>query len=157
MAEPEEVAAELVASPEASTTSTPQNTLSVALLMGASLLAVPVGAIIHLVASVPRLVMSFSEALSPGRTIPRLPRVDVQQASEQISSRLVGSTLGGIGMTALLIAACGDKGAETTPVAGSVPARSASAAAAAAAASAPPVSVSVVRATQRDVAVQGSR
>jgi hypothetical protein len=107
MAEPEDVADELAASPEASTTSTPQNRLSAVLLLGASLLAVPVGAIIHLVASVPRLVMSISEALSPGATIPRLPGVEVQQASEQISSRLVGSTLGGIGMTVLLIAAAG--------------------------------------------------
>jgi hypothetical protein len=106
MAEPEDFDAELEASPEASTTSKPQNTSSAVLLLGAPLLAVPAGAIIHLAASTPRLVMSISEALSPAASATPVPQMDsLQQASEQISSRLVGSVLGGIGMTGLLIAA----------------------------------------------------
>jgi len=82
----------------------PLNVTSLVVLVGSSLLAIPVAALIHLAAAVPRLVMSVAVRLSPLEAAARAPDADaLRRTSEQISSQLVSSVLLGIVASLMLV------------------------------------------------------
>ena len=104
--EPEDADVTSIAVPDAPEPAKPQSDASLVILVGASLFALPIAGLIALAAGVPRLVMSMAVRLSPAGATPEpLDPAMLRQASEQISSRLVGSTLFGLLASLLLVAA----------------------------------------------------
>jgi len=84
----------------------PQNLAAIIVLVGASLLAVPVATLVHLAAGVPRLVMSVAVRFSPLESTARAPNAEtLQQTSAHISSSLVSSVALGVVASLMLVGA----------------------------------------------------
>jgi len=84
----------------------PLNLASLIVLVGSSLLAVPVAALVHLAAAVPRLVMSVAVRLSPIGSTANAPTSEtLRQTSEHISSSLVSAVTLGIVASLMLVGA----------------------------------------------------